>query len=288
MENSESLKRLVRDQYSALAAGSDSVSSACCGAGESPAVYQLMSESYEGLAGYQAEADLGLGCGLPTRFAQISPGDIVVDLGSGAGNDCFVARQEVGASGKVLGIDFSAAMIARARRQAEALAYHNVEFREGDLEQMPVSSNYADVVVSNCVLNLVPHKKAVIEELFRILKPGGHFSISDIVLRGHLPSALAREAELYAGCVAGAIQEEEYLALLEQAGFSALRVQKRKSIALPEALLQRYLSPAEQAAMAKSDLGIFSLTLYGEKPHNALSPEPAQKSSSPLPPSSCC
>src|SRR5690606_33760671 len=127
------------------------------------------------------------------------------DLGSGAGNDAFIARAEVGESGKVIGIDFTPAMVAKARENADRLGYNNVEFRQGDIEDMPVPANTADVVVSNCVLNLVPNKDGVFREIFRVLKPGGHFSISDVVLVGDLPDGLRNAAEMYAGCVSGAI-----------------------------------------------------------------------------------
>ena len=147
-----------------------------------------MADDYNTLEGYNPDADLGLGCGLPTQFAKIKKGDVVIDLGSGAGNDAFIARHETGETGKVIGIDFTPAMIERARKNAEARGFNNVEFRQGDIEKMPVTSNAADVIVSNCVLNLVPNKDAVIKEIFRVLKPGGHFSISDIVLEGELPN----------------------------------------------------------------------------------------------------
>ena len=141
------------------------------------------------LEGYNPDADLGLGCGLPTQFAKIKKGDTVIDLGSGAGNDAFIARYETGETGKVIGIDFTPAMIERARQNTEIRGFNNVEFRQGDIEQMPVTANTADVIVSNCVLNLVPNKDGVFKEIFRVLKPVGHFSISDIVLVGNLPES---------------------------------------------------------------------------------------------------
>jgi len=228
MKTEEQLKEIVRQKYSEIALqDKETNQSSCCGAGGcSTEVYNIMSEEYDSLKGYNPEADLGLGCGLPTQFANIAPGDVVIDLGSGAGNDCFVARAETGAEGKVIGIDFTPAMIEKARINAEKLGFHNVEFRQGDIENMPVSNDVADVVVSNCVLNLVPNKKAVFNDIFRVLKPGGHFSISDVVLVGELPEALQKDAEMYAGCVSGAIQKDEYLNLIKESGFEQITLQK--------------------------------------------------------------
>src|SRR5690606_6042750 len=206
-----------------------------------------------------------LGCGLPTQFAKIKKGDTVIDLGSGAGNDCFVARHETGAEGKVIGIDFTPIMIEKARNNAEKLGYNNVEFREGDIDAMPVSDNVADVIVSNCVLNLVPDKQKVIGEIHRVLKPGGHFSISDIVLVGNLPDALKEDAEMYAGCVAGAIQKSEYLQLITDQGFEKVIIQKEKPITIPDDILSKYLSPNEINNFNKDATGMFSITVYAEK-----------------------
>lgn len=224
-----------------------------------------MMDDYSETSGYVADADLGLGCGLPTHFAQIKKGDTVIDLGSGAGNDCFVARHETGSEGKVIGIDFTPIMIEKARVNSEKLGYNNVEFREGDIDAMPVSNDIADVIVSNCVLNLVPDKEKVITEIFRVLKPGGHFSISDIVLVGELPDALRSDAEMYAGCVAGAIQRVEYLKLIEDSGFQNIKVQKEKPIAIPNDILGKYLSQKEIQFFNKKATGIFSITVYAEK-----------------------
>jgi len=203
---------------------------------------------------------------LPTAFAHINKGDTVIDLGSGAGNDCFVARHETGAEGKVIGIDFTDAMITKARENADKLGYNNVEFRAGDIEAMPVVDDSADVVVSNCVLNLVPNKQAVIKDIFRVLKPGGHFSISDIVLVGELPNALRKDAEMYAGCVAGAVQKGDYLGFIEQQGFHNITIQKEKTITIPNDILEKYLTTEQMDSFQNGNTGIFSVTVFAEKP----------------------
>ncbi|PLK44752.1 arsenite methyltransferase [Emticicia sp. TH156] len=268
MTNTEqNLKQLVQEKYSEIALqDADLNRASCCGAGGcSTEVYNIMADDYTNLNGYTTDADLGLGCGLPTQFARISKGDTVVDLGSGAGNDCFVARAETGETGRVIGIDFTSAMIEKARINAAKLNYTNVEFRQGDIEDIPLRDNRADVVVSNCVLNLVPNKAAVFAEIKRILKPGGHFSISDIVLTGHLPEKLKEAAEMYAGCVAGAIQKDEYLQMIADSGFQNIIIQKEKPIIVPDDILANYLSPAEIADFRNSTSGIFSITVYAEK-----------------------
>lgn len=268
MQTEQQLKDIVREKYSEIALqDKETNQSSCCGAGGcSTEVYNIMSDDYTTMEGYNADADLGLGCGLPTQFAKIKKGDVVIDLGSGAGNDCFIARAETGETGKVIGIDFTPAMINKARANAEKLAFHNVEFRQGDIENMPVSANVADVIVSNCVLNLVPNKDAVIKDIYRVLKPGGHFSISDVVLVGALPEALQKDAEMYAGCVAGAIQKEVYLELIERNGFKNVVIQKEKPIVVPDDILKNYLNETELASFKTGSTGIFSITVYAEKP----------------------
>jgi ubiquinone/menaquinone biosynthesis C-methylase UbiE len=267
MNTEQELKDIVKDRYAAIALqGKAENACSCCGATPtSDKVYNIMMDDYSGLDGYQPDADLGLGCGLPTQFANIQTGDTVIDLGSGAGNDCFVARHETGPEGKVIGIDFTPAMIRKARENAEKLGFNNVEFREGDIDQMPVNNNVADVVVSNCVLNLVPDKEKVMAEIFRVLKPGGHFSISDIVLVGRLPEGLQKDAEMYAGCISGAIQKDVYMQLLENAGFQNLLIQKEKPITIPDDILEKYLSREEISEFQSRSTGIFSISVYGEK-----------------------
>jgi SAM-dependent methyltransferase len=268
MKNETELKEIVKQKYAEIALqDKETNQSSCCGSGCcSDEVYKIMSEDYEHLEGYNPDADLGLGCGLPTQFAKIKNGDLVIDLGSGAGNDAFIARYETGATGKVIGIDFTPAMIEKARSNAELRGLNNVEFRLGDIEKMPVTSNVADVIVSNCVLNLVPNKDGVFREIFRVLKPGGHFSISDIVLIGNLPANIQSAAEMYAGCVSGAVQKQAYLELIEINGFKNITVQKEKTIVVPDDILGNYLSADEIAAFKKSGAGIFSITVFAEKP----------------------
>lgn len=265
---SETLKEIVKEKYAQIADQSkDQNESSCCGAtcGCSTIDHALMADDYSKLAGYVADADLGLGCGLPTEFALIKEGDTVVDLGSGAGNDCFVARSIAGPSGKVIGIDFTEKMVEKARLNAAKLNYTNVEFRQGDIENMPMASGVADVVVSNCVLNLVPNKQQAFAETFRILKKGGHFSVSDIVLVGELPEGLRKSAEMYAGCVAGAIRKEEYMEIIRSAGFENITVQKEKVVTLPDEILGQYLSPEAISDFTDGKSGIVSVTVYAEK-----------------------
>lgn len=271
MANDQEIKDMVRQKYSEIALQDKADNQAsCCGAGGcSTEVYNIMSDDYTTLEGYNADADLGLGCGLPTQYAQIKKGDTVIDLGSGAGNDCFIARHETGETGKVIGIDFTPAMIDKARTNAEVRGFNNVEFRQGDIEKMPVTANVADVVVSNCVLNLVPNKDGVFKEIFRVLKPGGHFSISDIVLEGNLPPAIQQAAEMYAGCVSGAIQKQVYMELITTNGFTNITLQKEKAIIVPDDILSGYLSAEEIAQFKNSNTGIYSVTVYAEKPKEA-------------------
>jgi arsenite methyltransferase len=262
------IKSIVREKYSEIAEQSKKQNeTSCCGATGccSGVDYTVFSENYDKLEGYNPEADLGLGCGIPTEFAKIKKGDTVIDLGSGAGNDCFVARALTGESGKVIGIDMTEAMIEKSRENVKKLGFTNVEFRLGDIEKMPVTANKADVIISNCVLNLVPDKVKAFQEIFRVLKPGGHLSVSDVVLRGELPLDIKQAAELYAGCVSGAIDINEYLKIMEDAGFVNIRVQKEKATGVPDEILLEYLTASQLDEFKKSGTGIFSVTVYAEK-----------------------
>jgi SAM-dependent methyltransferase len=266
--DNKKIKEIVREKYSQIALQSDNSGCGCgcsCGGNDAAVDYTQFSESYDNLKGYNSDADLGLGCGLPTQFAKINKGDIVVDLGSGAGNDCFVARAETGGNGKVIGVDFSDEMLAKARTNAAKLGFSNIEFVKGDIEELPLESNIANVVVSNCVLNLVPDKQKAFNQIFRILNTGGHFSISDVVLIGELPEKLRNAAEMYAGCVSGAIQKNEYLDVIQQAGFNNITIQKEKAITIPDEIMLNFLNFDELKAFKQSSVGIFSITVYGEK-----------------------
>ncbi len=268
MNTNAELKKIVREKYTEIASQSKSQNlSSCCGStccGDE--VHNVMADDYSRLEGYNPDADLGLGCGLPTEFAKINEGDTVIDLGSGAGNDAFIARKIVGEKGSVIGIDFTDAMIVKARSNADKLGFSNVEFRQGDIEDIPVTSNKADVIVSNCVLNLVPNKHKVFSEIYRVLKPGAHFSISDIVLEGELPPKWKEVAEMYAGCVSGAIQKKDYLGIIQEAGFSEITVQKDKTIDIPVEILMNYFSEEGIQSFKNSNTRITSITVYGEKP----------------------
>lgn len=267
----DQIKESVKRKYAEISKQSRAENaSSCCGAGGccSPVdtvEYSVFADDYSKIQGYNADADLGLGCGLPTEYAKIKPGYTVLDLGSGAGNDCFVARQIVGENGKVIGLDMTEAMVEKARKYANKLNFNNVEFVLGDIEDMPIADEIADVVVSNCVMNLVPDKQKAFDETFRVTKKGGHFSISDVVTTGELPVQLKEDAEMYAGCVTGAIDQKEYLSVIEKAGFKNITVQKEKRIDLPEEILSKYLTSAELTEFKNSTTGIFSITVYAEK-----------------------
>jgi arsenite methyltransferase len=261
-------KEVVKEKYGHIAENIHSESNlsscgpSCCGDGVD---YTIFSESYDKMDGYNPDADLGLGCGIPTEFARIKHGDTVVDLGSGAGNDCFVARALTGSAGKVIGIDMTEQMIEKANNNVRKLGYKNVEFRLGDIEEMPVESDSTDVVISNCVLNLVPDKAKAFSEIFRILKPGGHLSVSDVVLRGDLPEEIKNAAEMYAGCISGAIEIKKYLNQMTVAGLVNIIVQKEKVISIPDKTLLNYLDIKGLEEFKKSGSGIFSITVYAEK-----------------------
>jgi len=269
METANDLKQVVKEKYGEIAKASKSsgcCGPSCCGDTESKDVgYTILQDEYHNLEGYVADADLGLGCGLPTEYAGIKKGDTVVDLGSGAGNDVFIARAIVGNEGKVIGLDMTEEMIEKAKINNAKLGYKNVDFRLGDIENMPLEDNLADVVVSNCVLNLVPDKKKAFSEIYRILKSGAHFCVSDIVIQGEMIDELKKSAEMYAGCISGALQQDKYLKIIEEAGFKNIEIKKSKRTDLPDDLLNQYLSAQGIKEYKENVKGIFSITVVGYK-----------------------
>lgn len=270
MENSKSIKETVKNKYSEIVTASKG--SGCCGpvpdccGGGSTGEFTMIGDDYKSIDGYVAEADLGLGCGLPTEFAGIKRGDVVVDLGSGAGNDVFIARNLVGETGKIIGIDMTEAMIEKANQNKVKLGFTNVEFKLGDIENIPLEDNVADVVISNCVLNLVPDKRKAFSEIYRILKPNAHFCVSDVVIQGELPEEFKHSATLYAGCVSGALQLDEYIGIISETGFINIEIKKSRRIELPDELLEKYLSNQAIEDYKNSVKGIYSITVVATKP----------------------
>ncbi len=265
----EDLKGIVKEKYGSIASQSSLLaeshgccgSAGCCGEPE----FRMIGDEYINVTGYNPDADLGLGCGLPTEFAGIKQGDSVLDLGSGAGNDCFVAGVLAGESGKVTGLDFTREMIQKARQNLAKTGFKNIQFIQGDIEEMPFAHSTFDVIISNCVLNLVPDKQKAFSEIFRVLKPGGHFCISDVVTNGQLPEGLKEAAEMYAGCVSGAIEKQEYLEIIERLGFCQVEIRKEKPIVIPENILTRYLSKTGLKALNHSVTGVLSITVSAGK-----------------------
>ena len=264
------IKKNVQEKYGQIAKQNKEKKSSCgCGCGDKSVFgieYSMFNEDYSKMDGYNPDADLNLGCGLPTQYAKINAGDTIVDLGSGAGNDCFIARSIVGDTGKIIGLDFTPEMIEKARENTKKLGFSNIEFVQGDIENMPIETSVADVVVSNCVLNLVPDKNKAFSEIFRILKNGGHFCVSDIVLTGELPENLKNDMVMYAGCVAGAINKEDYLQTIRNAGFENIQVKKDRQIEIPDEILEKYISKNDIESLKKSGTGVFSITVYADKP----------------------
>jgi len=262
-QNPNEIKEIVKEKYSEIAKKENV--SGCCGTSNKVIDYTIFSDDYTKLDGYVADADLGLGCGMPTEYAGIKKGDTVLDLGSGAGNDIFVARSLTGPEGKLIGVDFTEEMIAKANKNKQKTGFTNVDFRLGEIEEMPVDSNSVDVVISNCVVNLVPNKNKAFAEIYRVLKPGAHFCVSDVVLKGELPEGLKKSAAMYAGCVSGAMQMDEYVDVIKKTGFKNVEIKKSKTINLPDEVLEEFLSEGEIKEFRKNDIGIFSITVVAHK-----------------------
>jgi SAM-dependent methyltransferase len=270
------LREAVRATYAALASsdasgGDGSTEDVCCGpscgcaSGDDSGVSSMIGDEYDGVEGYVAEADLKLGCGVPTDLADLQPGEVVLDLGSGAGLDAFVARRFVEAEGRVEGVDITPEMVEKARANANDLGYDNVHFHEGDIEDLPVEDARFDVALSNCVLNLVPDKARAFNEMHRVLRAGGRFCISDIVVQGDLPDTIRCSAELYAGCVAGAMEREAYLGGLREAGFSSVKIVRERPIDVPDEVLAEAAS-TDEIQRFRENGGLLSVTVRGRKP----------------------
>ena len=265
MSSDSELKKVVKQKYTEIAEA-ETKTGCGCGCSSSKVVdYTIFQDDYSKLEGYVSDADLGLGCGVPTEFAGIKKGDTVVDLGSGAGNDIFVARALTGNEGHLIGIDFTESMIEKAKKNNAKIGFGNVEFKLGEIENIPLNDNSADVVISNCVLNLVPDKRTAFNEINRILKPGAHFCVSDIVIKGSLSPEFKKSAELYAGCVSGAVSQDEYLKIISDAGFVNVEIKQTKNIGLPDDILNKYLSEDEIKRFNEKLEGIFSITVVGYK-----------------------
>lgn len=260
----EEQKTIIREKYAEIATAPKQTSCCCSSPAKSTEITDF-SEKYDHLEGYEAEANLSLGCGLPTELAKIQKGDTVLDLGSGAGIDCFVARAETGETGKVIGVDFTPEMVARARENAQKRGFSNVEFHEGEIENLPLEPDSVDVVVSNCVMNLVPDKKRAFAETYRVMRSGGHFSISDMVTRSELPEGLRKDASQFAGCVATTIDLDTYLEFVRQAGFRNISIQRSRKLQLPQEMLEKYFDAEQVIDFQREDRGLFSVSLYAEK-----------------------
>ncbi|GAB5517909.1 MAG: arsenite methyltransferase [Rhodothermales bacterium] len=264
--SAETIRATVRETYAALAAASAEsecgCGPTCCGEG---GVTDMIGDAYATVDGYTTTGDLKLGCGVPTEHAGLEPGQTILDLGSGAGLDLFIARSIVGEHGYLIGVDMTPAMVDRARANAADLGYSNVEFRLGEIEHLPVRDASVDVVLSNCVLNLVPDKAAAFAEMHRVLKPGAHFCISDIVVQGTLPPSIQHSIELHAGCVAGAIEQTAYLDLLYDAGFTDVEIVASRPIDVPDEALPDSVDLEEVRAFRASGNALLSITVRGTR-----------------------
>ncbi len=222
-------------------------------------------EDYSNQPGYHEEADYGLGCGIPINFAGISEGDIVLDLGSGAGNDAFIASTLTGSEGRVIGVDITPAMIEKANKNKKKLQAHNVEFRLADIEELDIKEGSVDVVISNCVLNMVFDKLATYQSIYKVLRPGGHFSVSDIVMSVALTENLKNITALYAGCIAGAATKDQYLEIIKEAGFRDIAIKSEKVIDLPDEFMLRHVTAEELFEYRASGNEVLSITVNGWK-----------------------
>ncbi len=260
MDTPDNIKKNVKEKYGEIANGNlkavPSVSSCCgpsssCGCGGDVVIDVSMKYSDADRAAIPDGADLGLGCGTPAAFAGLQKGMTVLDLGSGAGIDCFVAAKDVGPTGRVIGVDMTDEMIRKANKNKKKVNAANVDFRLGEIEALPVDGNSVDRVISNCVINLVPDKAKAFSEIFRVLKPGGTFTVSDIVVQGKISEKERHDASLWAGCISGALQRNEYLEIISRTGFRNISVLSEKKY---------------DYTLSDSEAGLYSVTITAEKP----------------------
>jgi len=273
MEKHET-KRIVREGYAKVAKQSSSCCnpdvSCGCGSGSAHEVSKSIGYSDDDIKSVPEGANLGLGCGNPIALASLKEGEVVLDLGSGAGFDCFLAAQRVGPSGKVIGVDMTPEMLEKARYNAKEHNYTNVEFRQGEIENLPVDDNSVDVIISNCVINLSPDKEAVFKEAYRVLKPGGRVMVSDIVLNEELPKEILNSIDAYIGCVSGAIPREDYISMVKETGFKEVEIVDETYFPVDEVLE----SPAGKLIIKEAGvdpkkidkLSVTSIKLQGFKP----------------------
>ena len=254
MEN-DKIKNYVKERYGKIAQNNQSCCSTSCCQSSSKDISQKIGYSKKDLDDIPKEAVLGLGCGNPVALAGLKQGEVVLDLGSGAGIDVFLAVKRVGTSGKVIGVDMTKDMIKRATTLAKERGYKNVEFRLGEIESLPIEDYSIDVVISNCVINLCPNKEKAFNEIFRVLKTEGRLMISDLVTNGELPQEVRKSFEAWAGCIAGALQKNNYLKLIRDAGFSEVKVisEAPYSIDVSEKVKGSILSISVEAYKSKND-----------------------------------
>lgn len=272
----KNIKKIVKEGYGKIAKQGTSccgAASSCCG-GPNPAqdMSKKIGYSDEELKMVPEGANLGLGCGNPLALSSIREGETVLDLGSGAGFDCFLASAKVGKSGRVIGVDMTSEMVQKARENAKKGKYENVEFRLGEIEKLPVTNSSVDLVISNCVINLSPDKGKVFQEAFRVLKPGGRLMVSDLVLLRELPGFIKDSIEAYVGCVSGAMLKDAYVGKIETAGFQNVRVMSET----PYSVETMINDPTAKAIIEKSGLppeevnkiagSVVSVKVYGAKP----------------------
>ena len=271
----ENIKKTVKDRYGKIAKSNQSCCgtvSSCCGGSEVNQIGKGIGYSDREMASVPVGANLGLGCGNPTALASLAPGETVLDLGSGAGFDCFLAAGQVGPGGKVFGLDMTPAMVDKAKENARRGGHENVEFLLGEIEQIPLPDESVDVIISNCVINLSPNKPAVFKEAFRVLKPAGRLMVSDIVLTAEIPESLRSNVAAYVGCISGALLKDQYLALVKETGFervepvaeSRFEVDCRSDDPTSRAIVEDESISSEQLEALRHK--VFSISVTGYKP----------------------